>query len=107
MFGVKEIDVHTLTGWKEKGQNFQLFDVRSIDEMAHGIIPGGESMPLHLLPLNKEELCKETDIVLYCRSGARSAQAVAFLQQHGFDRVFNLRGGIMDWVRHGQAIATA
>jgi len=107
MFGIKEIDVGTLTGWQENGQPFHLLDVRSVDEMSQGIIPGGQSMPLHLLPVNADELCKKTDIVLYCRSGARSAQAVAFLQQRGFDRVFNLRGGIMDWVRQGQAVATA
>lgn len=107
MFGIKEIDVNTLTGWKESGQSFHLLDVRSVDEVAQGVIPGGKSLPLHLLPVNAEELCKDTDIVLYCRSGARSAQAVAFLQQRGFDKVFNLRGGIMDWVRHGQSIAAA
>ena len=107
MFGINEIDVGTLTGWKENGQSFHLLDVRSIEEVSHGIIPGGKSMPLHLLPVNADELCKQTDIVLYCRSGARSAQAVAYLQQRGFDKVFNLRGGIMDWVRQGQSIATA
>jgi len=43
-------------------------------------------------------------VVLYCRSGARSFHACAFLMQQGFRNVVNLRGGIIDWARQGYEI---
>ena len=107
MFGIQEIDVQTLRDWQEAGRKVRLVDVRSPAEFAQGVIPGCELMPLHLLPLKAGELPRDEEIVLYCRTGARSAQACAFLQQRGFDKVYNLRGGIMDWVRQGNDIARA
>lgn len=44
-----------------------------------------------------EELDPKSEIVVYCRSGARSAVAVALLAQNGYERVFNLKGGILGW----------
>ena len=44
--------------------------------------------------------------VVYCRTGARSAQVCAFLQQHGINQAVNLRGGIVDWYRRGLPIET-
>ena len=45
-------------------------------------------------------------MVLYCRSGARSYQACHILMQQGYERVINLRGGIIAWARHGFEIET-
>jgi rhodanese-related sulfurtransferase len=45
-------------------------------------------------------------VVLYCRSGARSFHACAFLMQQGVRNVINLRGGILDWARCGYEIAS-
>jgi rhodanese-related sulfurtransferase len=58
-----------------------------------------------LLPFRIHELEKENPLVLYCRSGARSAQASTFLAQQGMTNVHNLLGGIMDWARSGKALA--
>jgi rhodanese-related sulfurtransferase len=105
MFGINEIDSQTLKAWQEDGKAIRLIDVRSQAEISQGIIKDGEPLPLNLLPLKTSELNDEHDIIFYCRSGARSAQACYYLmQQHGFERVYNLRGGIMDWVRTGNAI---
>jgi rhodanese-related sulfurtransferase len=56
---------------------------------------------LHTLPIKVHELPKDEKLVMVCRSGARSAQACMFLQQHGFSNVYNLRGGMMGWVQSG------
>lgn len=104
MFGVNEIDSATLKSWQEAGKSFRLLDVRSHAEFTQGMIQDGEPMPLNLIPLKTSELNTEQDIILYCRSGARSAQACAYLMQNGFERVYNLRGGIMDWVRGGNHV---
>ncbi len=79
----------------------QLIDVRTPEEVARGAIPGAQSLPLHQLPLRLDALDKERSVVFYCQSGARSAQACAYLAQHGHDRIYNLRGGILAWIRHG------
>lgn len=106
MFGnVREIDIITLANWKEGGvKKVRLIDVRSINEYRNGIIPEGEPIPLHTLPLKMDELCQETPTVLYCHSGARSAQACAYLAQQGYNNVYNLQGGIVRWVQHGMPI---
>lgn len=101
MVSVSEVDAHTLADWLDAEPSLQLIDVRSPAEFAQGMIPQGELLPLHLLPLRSQEFDREKPTVLYCRSGARSAQGCMFLTQHGFRRVFNLRGGILDWARHG------
>ncbi len=74
-----------------------LLDVRGADEQAIAEI-GGALLPLGELPWRVDELEPHRDgrIVVHCRSGARSAQAVQFLRERGYNAV-NLRGGILAW----------
>ncbi len=108
MFGVKEIDSVALADILENApDSIRLVDVRSPAEMAQGVLPGSEAVPLHLVPLRATELLESSKpVVFYCRSGVRSAQACAFLGSQGGDpeRLINLRGGIMDWVRQGNQV---
>jgi len=104
VFGINEIDSNTLKTWKDDGKSFRLIDVRSHQEISQGVIHNGEALPLSLLPLKTQELQEDVDIIFYCRSGARSAQACNFMMQNGFNRVYNLRGGIIDWVRSGNNV---
>lgn len=105
---IKEIDSRSLAALLEQdAQAVRLIDVRSPGEMAQGMLPTGEPMPLHLVPLKADELIhSDRPVVLYCRSGARSAQAAVFLVSRGADpeRVINLRGGIIDWVKQGNQL---
>ena len=99
---IQEINASQLYDMIESGtESFRLIDVRSTNEMAQGMLPGAEALPMHLVPLRIDELRQAGKIVFYCRTGARSAQVCAFLQQHGVDQVINLRGGIVDWARNG------
>lgn len=105
MLGIKEIDSERLASWiEEDPASLRLVDVRSMSEIAQGVLAGAEAMPMHLIPLRSSELDRKTRIVFYCRTGARSAQVCAFLQQQGFDQVINLAGGIVDWHRRGYPI---
>ena len=54
-------------------------------------------MPLGSLPLELSALKREQEVYVYCRSGGRSAQAVEFLGNNGFAKVFNVEGGILAW----------
>jgi rhodanese-related sulfurtransferase len=105
MFGIKEIDASELLRLTEdRPESFLLVDVRSINETAYGMLPGAAAMPMHLIPIRIEELRSAEKVVFYCQTGARSGQVCAFLQQQGIEDVFNLRGGIVDWYRHGYSV---
>ncbi len=107
MFGIKEIDVAGLHSLLSEKKNFALVDVRSDNEVAYGVIEGALHLPLHLLPIKADELDKDVHTIFYCRSGARSAQACAFMAAKGHDNVYNLQGGIMAWTQSGLALAKA
>lgn len=83
-----------------------LVDVRTPTESARGGIPGARNIPLHLLPLRKQELPDDQTVVFYCQSGNRSAQACAFMISQGRRRVVNLQGGILAWLQCGQPVST-
>ena len=102
---VKEIDVSELKNRLDAGEDLVLLDIRSAAEVQQGVLPNSEHLPMHLIPLKIQDLPKDRDVVLYCRSGARSYHACAFLEQQGVSNVYNLRGGIIDWARHGYEIA--
>ncbi|NCA69590.1 MAG: rhodanese-like domain-containing protein [Sphingobacteriia bacterium] len=101
---INEIDSESLQQRVASGEDLLLVDIRTPAEIAQGAIPEALRLPMHMIPLRMSELPKDRDLVLYCRSGARSYQACAYLMQQGYDRVINLRGGIIAWARHGYPI---
>jgi rhodanese-related sulfurtransferase len=101
---VKEIDADDLQARIEAGEDIALIDIRSDAEVAQGMLPDSEHLPMHLIPLRMHDLPKDRDVVLYCRSGARSYHACNFLGQQGVTNVVNLRGGIIAWARQGYDI---
>lgn len=75
-----------------------LIDIRELREWETIRIPGAEFKPLSEMQQWYEDLPRDRDVILQCRSGNRSAQATeALISQAGFDRVFNLTGGIIAW----------
>lgn len=106
MYGIKEIDVNELSLQLENlPENVKLIDVRTPAEVARGKITGSENLPLHVIPLKVEEFKNDDTIIFYCQTGARSAQACAFMASKGVDNVYNLRGGIVTWAQMGLPIA--
>ncbi len=101
---IKEIEVSELAQLKQKNNVVRVIDIRQPAELNSGIIPGAEALPMHTIPLRLSELKQEETLIMVCRSGARSAQACMFLQQQGYDNVFNLRGGMMAWANNGLEI---
>ncbi|MCU7892899.1 MAG: sulfurtransferase [Candidatus Thiodiazotropha sp. (ex Ustalcina ferruginea)] len=102
---IKEIDANDLQTRIAEGDEFLLLDIRSAGELAQGVLPDAEHMPMHLIPLRISELPKDKEVVLYCHSGARSYHACAYLAQQGFQNAINLRGGILGWARSGFQLA--
>lgn len=106
MYGIKEIDVNELSQQLETlPENIKLIDVRTPAEVARGKISGSENLPLHVIPLKANDFNNDDKIIFYCQTGARSAQACAFMTSKGVDNVYNLRGGIVTWAQMGLPIA--
>lgn len=82
-----------------------LLDVREQHEWDAGHAPGAVHIPLMDLPHRLDELPDDSDtLAVVCRSGGRSARAVAWLVQQGFD-VANLDGGMRAWAAAGKPMA--
>ena len=77
-------------------QNLTIIDVREVDEVASGKIPGSINIPLGLLEFRLHELDKTKEYIIVCRSGARSALATKFLESQGFQAI-NMTGGMLEW----------
>ena len=76
-----------------------ILDVREPQEFQICRIPGSTLIPLGELASRLGELPNsDRDIVVHCKSGVRSAKAVRLLRERGFERVRNLKGGILAWI---------
>jgi rhodanese-related sulfurtransferase len=95
------IDPSRLQAMLEADNPPQLVDVRTAAEFARGAIAAARHIELAALPGRSAELDPAVPCVLYCMSGARSAQACAYLAQRGFGSLYNLEGGIAAWARAG------
>jgi rhodanese-related sulfurtransferase len=82
----------------------QVLDVREDVEWRAGHIPGARHVPLGRLVARLAEL-PEGQTLVVCRVGSRSAGAVAYLQQQGYDAV-NLDGGLLDWQAAGRPLVS-
>ncbi len=92
---MKEITVEEFDALRKSGGNFQLIDVREPYEREIASL-GGELIPLAEIMDNADKVLRDKKVVVYCRSGKRSASAVQALEQlHGFENLYNLEGGIL------------
>ena len=80
-----------------EAKTLNLIDVREADEFAAGHLPGAINLPLSDFLERYGELDKDKSYHIICRSGARSAQACAFLEEEGYD-VTNVAGGTSAWM---------
>jgi rhodanese-related sulfurtransferase len=74
-----------------------LLDVREDWELAIAKLDGALHIPMGDVPARLGELEPGREIVVLCRSGGRSGQVARFLEQQGFQHVWNLSGGILAW----------
>jgi sulfur-carrier protein adenylyltransferase/sulfurtransferase len=94
---IKEITVQELKAKQDSGENIKLIDVREPFEFQDDNL-GGVLIPMGEVPSRLDEIPQTGEVVIHCKSGARSASIVTFLQtQKGYTNVYNLKGGIMAW----------
>jgi len=93
-----EITVEELKSRMDAGSAPVIIDVREPNEFQICRIPGAVLIPMRELPSRVGELDRDSEIVLQCRSGSRSANATAWLRHQGFGGARNLVGGILEWI---------
>ncbi|QJD96434.1 rhodanese-like domain-containing protein [Mucilaginibacter robiniae] len=93
---MKEITVEDLKKMRDKGEDFQLVDVREDFEYQMSNLDG-ELIPLGGILIEAGKIDKNKPVVVMCRSGKRSAMAIMQLEQQGFTNLYNLKGGILAW----------
>ena len=93
---MNELSVQELKALMDSGEEFQLVDVRESYEKDIADI-GGDHIPLGQIEDRVDEIKTDVKVVVYCRSGARSASAVRMLEQYDLENTYNLEGGILAW----------
>lgn len=97
MTNIPAITVEQLRDMLEEANPPLVIDVREQREADICTIPTAKLIPLGTLPERLAEIPKDHPVVLHCHHGGRSGRATAYLMQQGYDKVFNLSGGIHDW----------
>jgi sulfur-carrier protein adenylyltransferase/sulfurtransferase len=93
---MQEITVAELKALKDSNATFQLIDVREAHELDICEI-GGEHIPMGEVMDNLDKISEDKQVIIMCRSGARSGSICRALEASGFDNVYNLAGGILAW----------
>jgi rhodanese-related sulfurtransferase len=96
---MKSITVQQLKARLDAGENLHIVDVREPHENAEFNI-GGKLVPLgriQSMQVDELEDWKDEEVIVYCRSGRRSAAACMVLETMGFKNTVNVEGGMLDW----------
>lgn len=89
-----------------QAQGAFILDVREPSEWTQFHISGATLIPLGSLPNRLNEVPKDRDVVVVCRTGIRSAQGRDILLKAGFTRVTSMTGGLTQWQAQGMPLAT-
>lgn len=99
IYKMKELTVHELKALRDAGEAFQLIDVREPHENEQANL-SGELIPMNQIPHNIHRILRDRKVIIHCRSGSRSGNIIQWLEKnHGFDNLYNLKGGILAWAR--------
>ena len=105
MMGNGQITVHDLKTRIDRGEDWQVLDVRSIYEYAHGHTDGSVNMTVNSLMSQMYTISKDRPVALICASGGRSSLGCRLLMSRGFNNVYNVRGGMSAWILSGYPTA--
>ena len=94
---MKETTAEELKARFDNGETFTLLDVREPHEYYMADLEGTTRIPFDELNGRMDELDKNQDIIVLCRSGSSAADAVKLLTENGYKRSSRLKGGINEW----------
>lgn len=103
---IRECTVNDVRERQSRGESFLLFDVREESEFAAGHLPGAKWLGKGIIERDIESLVPDpdTELVLYCGGGFRSALAADNLQKMGYTHVISMDGGFRGWKEAGLPI---
>ncbi|GGG23040.1 rhodanese-like domain-containing protein [Paenibacillus abyssi] len=95
--GLKNLPSQDFNSALQGTKEGMLIDVREPGEFKGGFIPGARNIPLSQLARRLDEIPKDKELYLYCRSGMRSKTAAKLLAKNGYRKLAHLQGGIGAW----------
>ena len=96
MNNIPQITPQELRQCLETGEDLVLIDVREDEEVAFGMIPGAQHIPMGEIPYRTEDIPNDAKVIFICRSGSRSQRVCEYLEQFGIHAT-NLNGGMIEW----------
>ena len=95
---MKEKNVQELKSMLNSDKDFTLLDVRTDNEvLISKISDKSYHIPMNDIPSRINELDNNKEIIVYCKSGKRSARVCEYLNNNKFSNIYNLKGGISAW----------
>ena len=88
----------------DKKPDLVILDVRTVSEFGDGHIQGAINIPVEELSNRLSELSKSDELLVYCRTGNRSATAVGILEDTGFTKIYHMHDGISTWIQEGYPV---
>ncbi len=84
---------------KRDSEDIQIVDVRTLEEYIRGHLAGSISLPLDQLQLHADQILKDKNrpVLVYCLSGSRSLVAAQILESLGYQKIYNMTHGLMEW----------
>lgn len=101
---VKNVSVDDVSNMLKDRNKYFLLDVRTQAEYDEGLIENSVLIPVSELESRLSEIPADKPVIVYCRSGSRSAQAAEILVKNNFNPVYNMLGGITEWVKKGYPV---
>lgn len=95
------------TAKTEFDNGIEFIDIREEHEFAEARIPGSRWLPMSEIGRRMDELPGDRDVVIYCRTGSRSADLLTYLASRGYSNLINLAGGIVAWHKEGYPVDSA
>jgi len=98
---------HAHQHWSQSERSsvpFEFIDVRTAEEFAAGHIKGAKLIPFDELAKHLNEIPKNKQVYLYCRTGQRSSHAASLLAKQGYTNIENVLGGITEWTNAGYQV---
>ena len=102
--GYGDVTVQEARRLIEDKPDLVLLDVRTESEYEEGHIEGAVNIPVQELSVRFDELSPEDELLVYCRTGNRSAQAVDILLDLGFTKIYHMDAGITGWIEAGYPV---
>ena len=81
-----------------------ILDVRTVSEFEDGHIEGAINIPIDEFPTRLDELSKDDELLVYCRTGNRSSSAVTILLDSGYTKIYHMHEGISVWIQQGHPV---